>query len=159
MIYHQGHVPPKYNEEQSDLKKDGTQFFAFRTVSVLINSTHAFHCFGVQSPRVAVTWQSCYSEVCRNNFAEVGKLENVSDTNSRAINNNLPVMAFALDMGDITQSEDPLVFAIGLFRNVTISYRDSGLIGRQWVERISPWQSRWSNIWDAVYDFLLRWCQ
>jgi hypothetical protein len=82
-----------------------------------------------QTPRVAATWQSCYSEVCRNNFAEVGKLGNISDTNFRAANDSLPVMAFALDLGNITQSENSLVFAIGLFRNTTIWY----------YERIQGW--------------------
>ena len=108
-----------------------------------------------QTPKVAPTWQSCYSEICRNRFAEVGRLENISDTNFRAINDTLPVMAFALDMGNITQSENPLVFAIGLFRGTIIYYDPSGVWSPYEVEYEQTmqrplWRNRWSNISDAV---------
>ncbi len=103
-----------------------------------------------QTPRVAATWQSCSSEVCRNNFTEVGKLGNITDTTFRAINDSVPVLAFALDLGNITQSESPLVFAIGLFRDTTIWYsNDFG--GKSWqMDQISLWRRRWNNILDAV---------
>jgi len=103
-----------------------------------------------QIPKVALTWQSCYSEVCRDNFAEVGRLENTTDTNSRTINDTLPVMAFALDMGNITQSENHLVFAIGLFRTTIIWYDPTGGGYPSTYEQIPLWRNRWSNIWDAV---------
>jgi len=90
--------------------------------------------------------------VCRNNFTEVGKLGNISDTNFRAINDNLPVMAFALDLGNITQSENPLVFAMGLFMDPAIYYlpcRASTTEVMHMAHR-SLWQCRWGNIWEAV---------
>jgi len=87
--------------------------------------------------------------VCRNNFAEVGQLENISDTNFRAINDDLPVMAFALDLGGITQSENPLVFAMGLYIDPVIYYLP--LLGSTSLRvHRSLWQRRWGNIWDAV---------
>ena len=53
-------------------------------------------------------------------------------------------MAFALDLGNTTQSDSPLAFAIGLFLNSSILY------GAGWVPQVSLWQRRWSDIWDAV---------
>jgi len=71
----------------------------------------------------------------------------------RAINGNLPVMAFALpvDLGNITQSENPLVFAIGLFIDIAIFYvpgSSRGLMPP--VKQISLWRRRWGNTWDAL---------
>jgi hypothetical protein len=56
-------------------------------------------------------------------------------------------MALALDLGDITQSDSPLTFAMGLFPNDTIWYERNG--GR-FTKQIPLWRRRWSNPLDAV---------
>jgi hypothetical protein len=109
----------------------------------------------VQTPGVAATWQTCFSEVCRTNFAEVGNLENREDITTSLGANETAVMAFALDMGNITQSENPLVFAMGLFRNESIWYAPNGasLKGSsqsKWMGQKPLWQRRWGDIPDAV---------
>src|SRR5258705_2468751 len=55
-------------------------------------------------------------------------------------------MAYALDLGNITQTSNTLVFGVGLFRNPVVSYRTAGI-----TKSLSHlWYSRWSNIGSAV---------
>jgi len=100
-----------------------------------------------QTPRVTATWETCSSMTCRKNFSEVGKLE-TEDYRLWVDDNVTEVMAFALDMGNITQSENPLVFATGLFKDTTIRYSANG--SAEWMEQKPLWQRRWDNVSDAV---------
>ena len=65
-----------------------------------------------QIPDVSLTWQIA-SQNIRTDFITTGNLANTIDTNFRAINDDWPVSAFALDFGNITQTRTPLVFAMG----------------------------------------------
>lgn len=83
---------------------------------------------------------------CRGNFTLQGKLDNTSDTNFRAINNNWPVLAYALDLGNITKTSNTLVFGIGLTRDPVVSYRNT----KTTQDLSHLWYSRWSNLGSAV---------
>src|SRR6266571_42531 len=74
-----------------------------------------------QIPDVSLTWQIA-SQNIRTDFITTGNLANTIDTNFRAINDDWPVSAFALDFGNITQTRTPLVFAMGLVRDPVVTY-------------------------------------
>jgi len=93
-----------------------------------------------------MTWQTGLGQISRTNFSLNGKLENSSDTNFRAINVSWPALAFALDLGSITQTSNTLVFGIGLIRNPVVSYRIANT-----TQHLSHlWYSRWGNVGSAV---------
>ena len=92
-----------------------------------------------------MTWQTTFRETARLNFNMNGRLDNTSDTDFRTIG-QYPVLAYALDLGNITQTSNPLVFAIGLVRDPVVSYRTA-----ETTQHLSHlWQSRWSSIGSAV---------
>lgn len=93
-----------------------------------------------------MTWQTCFAATSRTNFSLHGKLENTSDTNFRAIGDLWPVLAYALDLGNITETANTLVFGIGLIRDPVLSYRIA-----EKTENLSHlWYSRWSDIGSAA---------
>ena len=95
---------------------------------------------------MARTWQTCSSLVCRNGFSTAGRLTNTSDTAFRAIRDDWPVLAFSLDLGEITQTSYPLTFALGLVRDPILKYIKDGTA----QARSSLWWARWNNIGNAV---------
>jgi len=93
-----------------------------------------------------MTWQTSAIGTSRGNFSLHGKLENTSDTNFRAINNQWPVLAYALDLGNITKTSNTLVVGIGLIRDPVVSYRTA-----KTTQSLSHlWYSRWGDIGTAV---------
>jgi len=93
-----------------------------------------------------MTWQTGGSEVSRVSFAATGKLANTSDTTYRVIGGDWPVLALALDLGNISQTSKPLVFALGLVRDPVAQYQTAdGLQNRSQL-----WWTRWGNISAAV---------
>jgi len=94
-----------------------------------------------------MTWQTSFSEISRGNFNLDGKLDNTSDTNFRRSDNlDWPVLAYALDLGNITQTSESLVFGIGLIRDPVVSYRTATT-----TKPLSHlWYSRWNNMGSAV---------
>ena len=89
------------------------------------------------------------SIVCRNGFSIAGRLTNTSDTAFRAIRairDDLPVLAFSLDLGEITQTSYPLLFALGLVRDPILKYYKDGTA----QARSSLWWARWNDIGNAV---------
>jgi hypothetical protein len=93
-----------------------------------------------------MTWQTSAIGTSRGNFSSNGKLENTSDTNFRAINNQWPVVAYALDLGNITKTSNTLVVGIGLIRDPVVSYRTAKTT--QSLRHL--WYSKWSNLGSAV---------
>ncbi len=93
-----------------------------------------------------MTWQTCSSVTCRLAFFSNGRLTNTSDTSYREINRNWPVMAYALDLGNITQTSRSMVFALGLVRDPVVRYMKDGMF----QSRSSLWWTRWSSIGDVV---------
>jgi len=92
-----------------------------------------------------MTWQTAFRETARINFNLNGRLDNTSDTDFRTIG-QWPVLAYALDLGNITEPSKSLVFGIGLIRDPVVSYRTA-----ETPQHLSHlWQSRWSNIGSAV---------
>ncbi len=93
-----------------------------------------------------MTWQTGLGQISRTNFSLNGRLENSSDTNFRAINDKWPALAYALDLGSITQTSNTVVFGIGLIRDPVVSYRVANTT--QHLGHL--WHSRWNNIGSAV---------
>jgi len=96
-----------------------------------------------------MTWQTCSSISCRGNFTSRGKLENSSDTDFRVLWDRWPVQAFALDLGNIRRTSNPLVFGLGLIRDPVLSY----LTGTSMQNLSHLWYSKWDNIGSAVSPF------
>ena len=96
-----------------------------------------------------MTWQTCHGGTSRSNFTSRGKLDNSSDTNFRALWNLGPVQAFALDLGNIRRTSNPLVFGLGLIRDPVLSY----LTGSSMQNLSHLWYSKWDNIGSAVSPF------
>lgn len=93
-----------------------------------------------------MTWQTLAIGSSRGNFSLHGKLENTSDTNFRAINNQWPVLAYALDLGNIVKTSNTLVVGIGLVRDPVVSYRTP-----KTTQSLSHlWYSKWGSLGSAV---------
>ncbi len=92
-----------------------------------------------------MTWQTCFAGISLK-FSLHGRLENTSDPNFRQIRYYHPVLAYALDLGNITMTSNTLVFGIRLIRDPVVSYRTPEI-----TEFLSHlWYSRWNNIGPAV---------
>ncbi|KAK0206362.1 DUF1793-domain-containing protein, partial [Desarmillaria ectypa] len=68
------------------------------------------------------TYQTGADVTVRAQFINNGILPNTQDANFRAVSNNWPVFALASDLGSVSSSTGPLVFAIGHIRDPAISY-------------------------------------
>jgi hypothetical protein len=94
-----------------------------------------------QSP--SLTYQSGYSVNVRSQFAATGNLLNSSDPNPRAINDQQPAFAFAVNFGT---SQGTASFAIGHVRTPLISYGQSATpLLPLWTRYYSDWQTMTAN--------------
>ncbi|KAK7026405.1 hypothetical protein VNI00_015640 [Paramarasmius palmivorus] len=94
-----------------------------------------------------MTWQTGGHYALRAWFLTQGRLNNTQDTNMRKIGDNFPVFAFANDLGSITSTSQPLVWAIGYARTPVVRYTNS--------EELQPyWTARYNRIDDGVIGFL-----
>jgi len=95
------------------------------------------------------TYQSGYAVDVRNQFAAEGSLAGTSDTDFRAIDDDQPVFAFAIDLGTVTGAREQSVsFAIGHVRTPLISY------GPDATPILPFWTKYWPD-WTAMADFFL----
>lgn len=62
----------------------------------------------------------------RAQFINNGVLANTKDTNFRAVENDWPVFAFAHDLGTVSGTSAPVVFAVGHVRDPAIEYIVAG---------------------------------
>lgn len=69
-----------------------------------------------------MTYQSGPDVDVRNAFSTNGKLGNSQDTNYRAISDNWPVFAFAVDLGSVDSSPVGTLFSIGLAQTDAVQY-------------------------------------
>ncbi len=95
----------------------------------------------------ALTYQSGYSADVRSQFAAgaTGSLSDSSDPTPRAINNEQPAFAFAVDFGSSAGSTS---FALGHVRSPLISYSQSA------TQLLPLWTRFWSGWQDMTADFL-----
>ncbi|CCM01277.1 uncharacterized protein FIBRA_03326 [Fibroporia radiculosa] len=106
IVYHQFQLSqPTYLSEMLEFPSDGSYYYAM-------------------SRGENVTYKTCSDTVCRSNFTQYGTLANVeNDINFRAINDNSPVFAMSIDLGDIISTQSsPVVWAVGYNQNPAIQY-------------------------------------
>lgn len=70
-----------------------------------------------------VTYQTMDDVSLRTWFNTTGSMNNTQDDSFRAINSAWPCMALAKDLGNIAETSDPVVFALGLSRDPAVSYQ------------------------------------
>lgn len=93
-------------------------------------------------------------EDVRGAFINNGSLSNDANTNYRAINNNWPVFAFALDLGTVGSTAESALFTIALAQNESIQFES----GTNEVQSLPPlWTSYFSNELDLVSFFYNDW--
>ncbi|KAK7045354.1 hypothetical protein VNI00_007603 [Paramarasmius palmivorus] len=94
-----------------------------------------------------MTWNSGGQMARRSFFFKNSALSNTQDPNLRCINcGDPPVFAFANDLGDITSTSQPVVWAIGYVRNPVITRTG---------QQLKPyWTTAYSRIEDGMLAFL-----
>jgi hypothetical protein len=86
----------------------------------------------------SLTYQSGYSAAIRSQFAATGNLLDVSDPNLRAINDEQPAFAFAVNFGGVAGSAS---FTLGHVRTPLVSYGQAGTpLLPLWTQYWSGWQ-------------------
>ncbi|VDB91944.1 unnamed protein product [Peniophora sp. CBMAI 1063] len=99
----------------------------------------------------STTYRTGVDASCRGLFNDTGKLDNAQDTNFRAIDDQFPVFAVAQDLGDITATSEPVVWAIGYTRDPAVQTSSiTGTIG----QRSLYFQSNITDMATVVSSFL-----
>ena len=70
-----------------------------------------------------VTYATCPHTTCRDMFGANGQLDTRQDSPFRSISDNWPVMALSYSFGAITQTQEPIVFALGHVRDPVVEYQ------------------------------------
>jgi hypothetical protein len=100
-----------------------------------------------------LTWQSGPANDVRAQFMANGALGNTNDTNYTAINDNYPVFAFAVDLGQVGGRPQSLLYTLGQVRTPAISFLGTDL-APLWSTYWSDWQSM---LGDVVADAPAAW--
>ncbi|KIP02118.1 hypothetical protein PHLGIDRAFT_112413 [Phlebiopsis gigantea 11061_1 CR5-6] len=100
---------------------------------------------------VGTTFQTGQDVVVRAQFINNGVLANTKDTTFRAVENDWPVFAFAHDLGTVSGSSAPVVFAVGHVRDPAIEYI---VAGGTTQNRSSFFWSQFSTVSAAIDSFL-----
>lgn len=96
-----------------------------------------------------LTYQSGADTDVRGQFVNAGSLNNSEDTNFRAINDNYPVFAFAIDLGSVASKSKESLFTINLLQNNSVQFATG-----QGVQQIpSYWKSSFENELSAITTF------
>lgn len=93
----------------------------------------------------SLTYQSGDSLTVRSQFASTGTLLDSSDPNPRAINNDQPAFAFAVDLGSTAASTS---FVLGHVRTPLISY------GQSATQLLPLWTNYWSTWQEMTAAFI-----
>ncbi|EEB90538.1 hypothetical protein MPER_11240, partial [Moniliophthora perniciosa FA553] len=101
MVYHNAQRMPSEVAE-TFMAHDGVLYHATQTVSGL-------------------TWQTGGHYALRSWWLVNGSLNNTKDSKFRDISDNFPVFAFSNDLGTITTTSQPVVWAIGFVRNPVVT--------------------------------------
>ena len=96
-----------------------------------------------------LTYQSGSDVTVRSAFKNTGILGNTNDTNYRAINDDYPTFAFAIDLGSIDTSAVSTIFSIGLAQEEAIQFDGANGI----TSLPSLWTSYFSDDLDALAFF------
>ncbi|KAF8883844.1 hypothetical protein BD779DRAFT_813306 [Infundibulicybe gibba] len=101
-----------------------------------------------------MTWQTGQDLILRGQFNSnltSGRLNNTEDKDFRVISSNWPVFALSMDLGSVSEISTPVVWALGLVRDPTISY---GLGDGSIQSRSSFFWTQYSTIGDAIGAFV-----
>ncbi|THH26639.1 hypothetical protein EUX98_g7550 [Antrodiella citrinella] len=98
-----------------------------------------------------VTYQTGEDVQVRAQFVQSSVLLNSQDTQFRAVSDKWPVFAFASDLGSVSTSSTPVVFALGHVRDPAIQYITSD---GPLQERSLYFWTQFSTIGDAIASFL-----
>ncbi|KAA1477095.1 hypothetical protein DENSPDRAFT_786182 [Dentipellis sp. KUC8613] len=90
-------------------------------------------------------------QACRSWFVINGTLPNTHDSQNRGIDQNFPVFALNVDLGTISQTQQPAMFAVGFVRDPAMQYVNLGGNARN---RSLYFESRYSNVGQMIDDFL-----
>ncbi|PCH43428.1 hypothetical protein WOLCODRAFT_36245, partial [Wolfiporia cocos MD-104 SS10] len=105
-VYHEASLqsPTPFGEyETSGQAEDGSVFYAMSQIS-------------------GVTYQTGRDQDVRGTFESNGSLLDTQDTNFRAISDDFPVFAIAVNLNTISSTANPVVWALGYVRNPVIEY-------------------------------------
>jgi glutaminase A-like protein/uncharacterized protein DUF5127/uncharacterized protein DUF4964 len=86
-----------------------------------------------------LSYQSGQDIVVRGQFVSNGKLTNTNDTGYRPINDNWPVFAFCVDLGQLNGQAQTVPLSIGLVRTPAVSYQGQDL-QPLWTAKFASWQ-------------------
>ncbi|KAF8168510.1 hypothetical protein B0H34DRAFT_646042 [Crassisporium funariophilum] len=134
-------VAPKPFVENNGMSEDGTMYYAMPKAS------DAFCYTAIASQ---LTWQSGSSAVLRQGFKTAGFLNNTEEKNFRAINDDFPTVAISVNLGSISETTSPLVWAIGYVRDPVIR---NAKAGSSEMRRSYFW-TVYKNINDAIDAFV-----
>ncbi|THH05059.1 hypothetical protein EW146_g10004 [Bondarzewia mesenterica] len=87
----------------------------------------------------------------RGLFHDTGSLDNQTDPNFRAISASFPVFGIARSLGSITETADPIIWAIGYARDPAVLYTD---LTNTAQERYLYFRSKYSTDDTLINDFL-----
>ncbi|PCH42735.1 hypothetical protein WOLCODRAFT_152776 [Wolfiporia cocos MD-104 SS10] len=118
--------------ETSGQAEDGNVYYAMSLVS-------------------GTTFQTGRDQDIRGSFETNGSLLDTQDTDYRAINDDFPVFAIAVDLGLITTTANPVVWALGYVRNPVIQYTTP--TGESQL-RYPYWATQYSSISDVINEVL-----
>ena len=90
-----------------------------------------------------VTYQTAPENESRGNFTLNGVLNNQQDTKPRAITDHYPIFAISRDLGTVSATQAPVVWAVGYTTDPAISYTD--LSGAPPISRRPYYQTQYSN--------------
>ncbi|TFK71714.1 DUF1793-domain-containing protein [Pluteus cervinus] len=96
-----------------------------------------------------VSWTVAADVDARGQFSENGKLSGNIDQTFRAISDHTPVFAVAVDLGSITQTQNPVAWTLGLVRQPVVRYSSDQI--RE--ERSPYYQSQYNNASQMVDAF------
>ncbi|THV01320.1 hypothetical protein K435DRAFT_963563 [Dendrothele bispora CBS 962.96] len=72
-----------------------------------------------------MSWKTGDANITRPLFQEQGNLDNGTDTSFRAVNDQLPVFAFAIDLGSLKSTSSSLTWGLGVVRDPVVRYAAS----------------------------------
>ncbi|KAK7045355.1 hypothetical protein VNI00_007604 [Paramarasmius palmivorus] len=126
-VFHQIQLVSK-DKPTGDMAHDGVLYFATETAP-------------------GMTWQSGGQRARRSTFLKSGELSNGRDTNLRCIDcGDAPVFAFSNNLGRITSTSQPVVWAIGYVRDPVINQNG---------QQLRPyWSTTYNRVEDGIQAFL-----
>ncbi|OCH90332.1 DUF1793-domain-containing protein [Obba rivulosa] len=133
IVYHQvSLVSPTPFQEIGGQANDGTMYHA---VSQMPN----------------MTYQTGADVTCRGQFHDEGVLTNAMDTDFRGIDSQSPVFGFAVDLGSISSTSFPVVWAVGYVRDPIVQYMTPS--GEKQSHR-PYFLTQFSSVADAISAFV-----